>query len=490
MTKYATRTEADLRPSQRALLEEITTVAQGIVELGMGGGKTATALTAHARLAAAGEIDCSIVLAPARVVDNVWPAEPAKWEHLQHLDVVAVVGTPKQRARIMAEKHDVYVVSIDNAKWLVEVLKGRDLGRTQLFIDEISRMKDPRSVRGKALFEVSNRFAGVWGMTGTPRPNGYEDLWMPIRIVSGDRAVWGSWQKERNGMRSTATDFDTWRERHFYKVDHAGHRWEPHAFMQPTLDTVAAHWIVRAPVTDLVKPKLNTGDDFVRWVHATEEQTARYEEMMAKLITAGRERGLAGEVLIDWVVEACSQGVASGKLTQIAQGFVYLKEEDRTAYRFAENPKLDMLAEMDEDLGGDRAVICYGFVEEIAMIEERLKHRTMARIGGGVSTAKAKAIIDAWNRKEIDRLLIHPASAGHGIELQFGGSQMIWYHPTWSSELNDQTIKRLDRPGQTAEVFDWKIAMKETNDEIKLARVWNKTLDEAAFKGRLRSLVG
>lgn len=486
------RPRSSLRPAQVALNEEMTAYPRGIAVLGMGGGKTATALTTHLDLVAAGEIDRTIVLAPARVVDNVWPNEPAKWEHLQGIDVVAVVGTPAKRAKLLNEEHDVYVVSIDNTQWLLDQLVNWPLARTALVIDEISRMKNPRSVRGKELFAQSHRFASVWGLTGTPRPNGYEDLWMPIRVVSGEHRVWGEIETMSNGQRGLTTTFDAWRQFHFYPLDYLQTVWEPHRHFIPKLDAVANEWMVRGSVDDLNLHPLNTGDEFVRWVDPTEEQVARYEQMQEEMITAGRAEGLSGDALVDWVVTAMSQGVASGKLTQIVQGFLYLPGDEaagRKAHKIADNPKLAALADMDESLGHDRAVICYGYREEIDHLCSALSHRTTALIGGGVGPREAKRAIDDWNAGKIDRLLIHPASAGHGIELQFGGHHMIWYHPTWSPELYDQTIKRLHRPGQEFEVFNWQIAMTGTNDEIKLARVLNKRDDETAFKSKLRSLI-
>lgn len=484
------RNETDLRPAQRMLRDELIAYPRGIAVLGMGGGKTCAALTAHVGLTDKKIISRSIVLAPARVVDNVWPHEPAKWAHLQHLDVVAVTGTPAKRVKIMRENHDVYVVSIDNAQWLVKYLKAEwklTLAYTQLFIDEISRFRNPRSKRGRALMKIAHLFAGVWGLTGTPRPNGYEDLFLPIQLVGGEK-VWGTFKALRAGMMVDTTDFNAWRKMHFYALDHEERVWEPHQFAIPGMQRIAEEWMVHGSVSDLGTPRLNTGDDYVVWTTMSDEQADHYETMRRHLITTGRKRGLYGDALINWLVVAMSQGVASGKLTQIVQGLLYLPGGEE-AYRFAVNPKLEALREMDLDLGADSAVICYGYKEEVPMLEELLDHRTLGRLGGGISTAKANHTIAAWNRGEIDRLLVHPASAGHGIELQGGGHTMIWFHPTWSSELDDQMIKRLDRPGQQYEVFEWQLAMRGTNDEIKLARVLNKLEDEAAFKEKLRRLV-
>ncbi len=489
------RSKSDLRPAQLALIDEMVSFPGGIAVLGMGGGKTASALFAQLTRKQTNPAIRAIVFAPARVVENAWPKEVNKWEELSELDVVAVTGTPTKRKKILAEDHDVYVVSIENTQWLVDQIKDgvlpHDLDNVTLYIDEISRYRNPRSKRAQALFKIVHKFEGVWGLTGTPRPNGYEDLWMPIRLVSADRAVWGVLETtDRKGNLRPAYDFDTWRNRHFYPMDKGGFKWKPHAFCEPDLQAVANEWLVTAPVADLDTPPLNTGPDFTKWVDMGPDQHEAYEEMFNELVASGRSQGMSGDDLIDWVVEAVSRGVASGKLTQIVQGFLY-REGDAEAVHFKNNPKLDMLMEMDQDLGDDRAIICYGLREEIALLRKALgKHRTLALIGGGVSNKVANQAIEDWIAGKIDRLLIHPASAGHGVDgLQLGGHHMIWYHPTWSSEQLDQTIKRIDRPGQTHEVFNWTIAMRDTNDEIKLARAANKIEDERQFKEKLRCLI-
>jgi len=468
------RAREDLRRSQQALVAEIADAPSGIAVLGMGGGKTAAWLTAFSEMQKQNIIDRGLVLAPARVVDNVWPNEPSKWEHLRHLDVVAVVGTPARRKKLLQEEHDVYVVSIDNVQWMIDYFRNspvwqRRASRTALAIDEISKFKSPRSKRAQKLRNWADNFDGVWGLTGTPRPNSIEDLFNPIKIVGGLDA-WG------------IRDFDLWRREHFKSLDYQGYKWEPHDFALPGLNRIAQEWLVHVETDIVGLPTLNTGDDFVKRVLLTEAQRKAYDTMLEELIAWAR-RQEDGEAAL---VQAMSQGAASMKLTQITQGFMY--GEGKEVFPFDENPKLDELSEMSSSLGGDRAVIVYGFREEINQLEKLFSDRRVGLLGGGVSTKKANETIDAWNRGEIDRLLLHPASAGHGIELQFGGHHMIHYHPTWSSEMYDQVIKRLHRPGQTHDVFSWWIGAEDTVDDIKYARVESKLADEEAFRQTLRRL--
>tara|TARA_R110000824_G_scaffold93709_2_gene226563 strand:+ start:966 stop:2390 length:1425 start_codon:yes stop_codon:yes gene_type:complete len=463
------RSRGDLRPAQLALIDEIKSFPSGIAVLGMGGGKTAAYMTALRDMIADGLVEVGIMLAPARVVDNVWPKEPAKWSHLQGMRVVAVTGTPARRAGLMMSDADMFVVSIDNVKWLVDYLVANKwhLSRIALGIDEMSKFKSPTSKRGRELMKISHKFNGVWGLTGTPRPNGVEDLFLPIKIVGGKMA-WG------------VSSFTDWRKQNFFPLDFQGYKWQAHAFCVPRLERIAQEWMVYGPVDDLVKPRLNTGADFVRYVDLTDEQVAHTSDLVAQMMTTvGRGRA-------EQIIEAMSQGAVSGKLAQIVQGFAY--GEGGEAIPLRGNPKLDALKEIDEELGGDTAIITYGFRAEIPQLREALKHRRVGLLGGGVGTSEANATIDAWNAGEIDRLLLHPASAGHGVELQFGGHHMIHYHPTWSSELYDQVVKRMDRPGQTREMYNWWISARSSIDDLKFARVEEKMQSEEAFRQILRRM--
>ena len=470
-SKNSKRSRSDLRPAQLALIEEIKGAPSGIAVLGMGGGKTASYLTALLDMQAEGIVTRGIMLAPARVVDNVWPNEPAKWSHLQHMDVVPVTGAPSRRKKIMdSSDADMLVVSIDNVKWLVDYLKKAkwDLSQIALGIDEMSKFKQPTSKRGRELMKIAHLFDGVWGLTGTPRPNGVEDLFLPIKIVGGKMA-WG------------VSSFSEWRELNFRKLDYHGYKWAPHTFTLPSLERIAKEWMVYGPVDDLVKPKLNTGLDFVRYVDASPEQALHLAELNKDLMTNLPD---GGDVMA--LIEAMGRAAVTGKMTQIVQGFAY--DETGRGIPLKNNPKLDMMAEMDSELGGDSAIVSYGYRAEIPQLEALFKHRRVGLLGGGISTAKANATIDAWNNGEIDRLLLHPASAGHGIELQFGGHHIVHYHPQWSAELYDQVIKRIDRPAQTHEVFNWWISMRGTVDDLKYARVEEKLQNEESFRQILRRM--
>jgi superfamily II DNA or RNA helicase len=211
-------TREHLRPGQRRIIEALKNAAGVQVVLGMGGGKTAAALTAIADLLAEGSIRGALVLAPKRVAETVWPAEPGKWEHLRDvIHLVGVFGPPAKRQAALEQPGNVYVVGLENVIWLLDEL--RDLQRRcperyevltdLLVIDELSKLKDPRGVMSKALRKATKTmFRSVWGLTGTPRPNDWQDVWAPLQIISGGEAFTGG--------------FDDWLWTHFLpKVDYA-----------------------------------------------------------------------------------------------------------------------------------------------------------------------------------------------------------------------------------------------------------------------------
>lgn len=476
------RDRSDLRPGQLQMIELFKDYLAGIAVLGCGGGKTVSSMTAILDLMGDDEIDFAIVLAPPLVVSTAWPAEPYRWRHLHGLNLVTLTGTPMQRGKKLttAEGKAIFTCSIDNLVWLLDRLAEMNwpYDRTMLVIDEITKLKSPNSKRRKRLQVDVERFNGVWGLTGTPRPNGYEDLFGPIKLVGG-QGVWG------------VRDFDTWRETYFVKQDYHGFVYQPNEMLVDRLDKVARKWMFVLPDGDLDTPEVLEGEAFDRWVELSDEQRAAYEDMVEEMMVDleaehGDLSNLSAGAFEELVVEAMSKGVASGKLTQIVQGFMYAGEgDDRRAFHFRANPKMDTLRELLDDIGGDNVAIAYHYQEELDDLRRVLGKNTPA-LGSETTSKQAADIVDRWARGEIDRLLVHPASMGHGVDgLQFGGHHLIWYHPSWSAEMMHQTIKRFQRPGQKHPVRNWRILARETNDEIKDARVHNKLIEAAHFLSKL-----
>ncbi len=478
MTSSATtiRSRADLRPAQVALIEELKSSLEIGAVLGMGGGKTVSSLTAFWELLVEGEADTMIVFAPPRVVP-VWPNETRKWHHLRTLGVLPMgEGSHNRLLVLRARAAHVFVLSHDLIPWFVGVwpeLRGK-LGRTILCIDEISRLRNPRSKRARKLLEIIGDFDAVWGLTGTPKPDGYEDLYMTLKVLTGGR-VWGS------------EDFDTWRKMRFYPKDHNGFEWGIHTFAQVALDQTADAYLMRVPDDHSSGiPELNEGPDFDIWVDPTDRQQEAHKAMLTKLIVQiTTEAEAEGRELTDEdYVVALSRGVASGKLEQIAQGFLY--DDQREVAEQFNNVKAVVLRDALEE-AGEHCLITYRFRQDLEQINFMLG-RELPYLGGGVSQKQGQKNIDDWNAGKLKYLALHPLSAGHGIELQFGGRRMFNYNPMWSGEEYAQIIKRLHRPGQEKPVYIHNIGVRNLIDGLKLARCRGRVQDQIDFVNKLRSM--
>lgn len=467
------RSRDQLRPVQLRLIGEMKTSEGVVIVLGMGGGKTVSALTAIVDLMAAGTIRAAIVVAPKRVALSTWPREIRIWEHLAHLDFGILGGDRAKRAATLRERHDVYVCGIDNLPWLLDELKGLPdhPGLDQLVIDELSRLKNPRGTRSKALNKASARFGAIWGLTGTPRPGGWEDLWMPLQIISKTRA-WGM-------------SFDPWRMRYFEALDHHGRKWAVRPEAIPKLTAVINDWCVTIPPEDTVDVPFVSGPDhdiIVPMSYAARADAERMERDL--MIELGRDGTLSDiDPGDDDALVALSQAVASGKLSQIMQGYIY---RDGEAVQHYDAAKSDALVEFIADLDGEPLIICYWYQEDLELLREL--YPGMPHLGAGVNDKRADQIIEDWNAGRLPLLALHPASAGHGLNLQFGGARMLWYAMTWSPELYAQTVKRLARPGQTKPVFVHRMLADHPYEQLRLRRVEEKIDAEKEFISDLRRI--
>ena len=467
------RTRSQLRPVQNRLIDEMKTSEGVLIVLGMGGGKTACALTAIVDLLDAGMIRAAIVVAPKRVALSTWPREIDVWEHLHGLSIGIMGGNEAKRASVLRERHDVYVCGIDNLPWLIDELKSLPdhPALDQLVIDEMSRFKNPRGARAKALNKFASRFGAIWGLTGTPRPGGWEDLWMPLQIISKGRA-WGM-------------SFDPWRMRYFEPLDFHGRKWRVREASLPYLRSVIDDWAVTIPSSETVDVPFVSGPDYDIIVPlsraAREDADSMERELMIQL---GREGTLSDiDPGDDAAIVALSQAVASGKLSQIMQGYVYSEGE---AVQHYDAGKTDALVDFVAALDGEPLILCYWYQEDLATLQELWPD--MPHLGAGVSDKRSDQIIEDWNAGRLPLLALHPASAGHGLNLQFGGARMLWYAMPWSPELYAQTVKRLARPGQTKPVFVHRLLADHPYEQLRLRRVEEKIDAEKEFVTSLKEI--
>lgn len=475
------KSAAVLRETQRTIIDNLLDKQQQMIVAGMGAGKTVSILTAFAQLQEEGEVRKGIILAPPRVVDLIWPRECAKWEHLQHLKVVPVRGTPAQRLKQLEQDADLYAVSLNSLKWLADIAKkwARDDPRFDLLaIDEISKLKDPRSKMSKYAFDKKlwPAFQNIWGATGTIKPNGYEDLWQPYRIVSNG-AIWGG------------QAFDEWRRERFMPLDQTGYNWRIHTFTKTEVDRKVAAFTT-AVQADLGLPEMNVGTDWDLQCPLGGDQEKAYDAMLEELLVqVGYDDHLEPEM-----VAALSAAIQSGKLSQIVQGFLMdkrLDEDDgsvtsRVVKTFDTNVKLDVIKEHVDILRDERdpPIICYHFKHDLELLKKTFPD--FGHLGSGVTPRGAVKTMDAWNEGRLPGVLAHPASVGHGVEMQHGGRTMLWFTPTWSSEMWDQMIKRIHRPGQTRPCIVRRLVSPRTTDVIKVNRVEHKVDELRAFEDFLK----
>jgi hypothetical protein len=435
----------------------------GLVIAPLGAGKGAAALTALAELIRDGQRRHALVIAPKLVAETVWPQEIASWPHLQHLRVAVLDGSPERRRQLLAaaSAREVTVIGIDLVPWLVGELAAFADGHPlfdMLVIDETSRLKDPSGKRARSLLKVAGRFRTRWGLTGTPRPNSSQDLFMPAAIIT-DGALWGR-------------AFVPWQKRHFRPRDPFGREW---AALPGAEEQIAADFgTVAMTVADEDMPDLPPLNVVVTPLKLPDAVMATYRGMARELFATIEGRS----------IEAASPLIATGKLAQLANGFLYDAGADDPV--FVHSLKIDWLRELVESLDGEPLLIVYEFIEDLRTI--RRAFGAVPALGGPTSAELAKRLVEAWNAGALPLLALHPASAGHGLNLQHGGSRMAWLSPSWSAELTEQAIARLYRPGQTQHVTIHVCVAASTVDEMKRDRVINKMSAQEAFRRHLEQI--
>jgi SNF2 family DNA or RNA helicase len=452
----------DLYESQQRGVDHLYEANQTQFVAPMGFGKTCVCLTAIGELITDKVIDCALVIAPKRVAQIVWPQEKEKWTHLKHLNVQVVDGGAADRLEKLAnDDADVFVIGIDHIPWLCDYLKTLPDGHRifdLLVIDELSRLKNPRGVWSKKMRNVTHRFKIRWGMTGTPRPNGLMDQYAPLAVLTANKAWGGSL-------------FDRWRDNNFEALDYQRFRWVVRPEKVSALEQIIASYTVTVDMSDMPDlPPIVVRDHFI---HLPDDVQEMYKAMEETLVT-----------MIDTKpIVAANMGVATIKLAQTVQGFMYDEKRDT---HWMHDKKFEMLEELVDDLDGDPVLVVYEFQEDL----ERMKQQwpDLRWLGHGVTDAQGRKNEKDWNDGKIPIFAIHPAAAGHGLNLQQGGNQMIWYGMTWSAELYDQTIARIHRQGQKDHCFIHRILAHDTIDEAKVYRVEHKISAQEAFKRYLRKV--
>ena len=397
---------------QQYAIDFIKSHKTSAVLLDMGLGKTVITLTAlNDLLFDCFEISRVLVIAPLRVARNTWPQEIGKWEHLKHLRYSVAVGTEKERWEALRKSASLYIINRENVPWLVEKT---DFTYDAIVIDELSSFKNWSSKRFKALMKVRPLAKRVIGLTGTPSGNGLMDLFAEFKVLD---------MGQRLGRFITK-----YRQDYFVPDKRNGQvvfSYVPLPGAEERIYEKIADITISMKAADHLKmPELIESEYSVRMDEAEKKM---YDSMCEQLVLQ-----MKGDE-----VTAANAGVLSGKLSQMANGAVYT---DDGATLHIHDRKLDALEDIIESMNGKPLLVAYWFRHDAERIEKRVP---CVRLDTDDAIAR-------WNRGEIHVALIHPASAGHGLNLQSGGSTLVWFGITWSLELYQQTVARLYRQGQNS----------------------------------------
>lgn len=405
--------------------------------LDMGLGKTVTTLTAIKELLDNCIIGNALVIAPKKVTQVTWSDEIKNWAHLQGVTISVIDGNVKQRREAMRRKADIYAVSRDNIVWLVTEMGGVKLPYDMVVIDELSSFKNHQSKRFRALRKVRKFIPRVVGLTGTPSPNGLIDLYAQMYLID---------EGERLGKTITG-----YRDRFFRPDKRNGDIVYTYALKKPADETEKA-------ISDLISDITisMTAEDYLKmpdkimlydYVDMSDRCLKDYEnfvmEQVLELINS------------DEPITAASAAALSNKLQQYANGAIY--DADRNVREIHEE-KLEKLKELVEAANGSPVLVAYQYQHDLHRIMKALKEYNPVKL------EKPEQIAD-WNAGKIEVLVTHPASAGHGLNLQKGGNILVWFGNTWSLELYMQFNARLYRQGQSKPVYIHHIVTRGTIDE-------------------------
>ena len=423
--------------------------------LDMGLGKTITTLTAINNLMFdMFEVRKVLIIGPLRVARDTWPAEIEKWEHLKHLRYSVAVGNAEERIAALNTDADIYIINRENVDWLVSNTK---FDYDMIVIDELSSFKNHQSKRFKALMKVRPKVKRIVGLTGTPASNGLMDLFAEFKLLDmGERLgrFIGQYRNE------------------YFKPDKQNgyivYSYKPLPDAEERIYEKISDITVSMKAVDHLKmPELISNEYTVKM---SESEKEKYKELKDELILEVQ----------DTEITAANAAALSNKLCQMSNGAIY---DDENNIIPIHNRKLDALEDIIESANGKPVLVAYWFKHDRTRIAERLN-----KLGIVYQEIKSSESIKNWNSGKLQVALIHPASAGHGLNLQSGGNFLVWFGLTWSLELYQQTNARLWRQGQQSEtVIIQHIVTKGTVDERILKALKEKDETQTALMTAVRA---
>lgn len=378
--------------------------------IGLGLGKTVITLTALEELVNGMEIGKALVIAPLRVCNSVWRQESEKWSHTRGLKISVCTGSANERRKALMRRADIYVINRENVVWLVK-LYAKKWPFDCLVIDESSSFKSSTAKRWRALRKVRPFINRTIELTGTPSPNGLTDLWPQIYLLD---------LGQRLGRTKTAY------LNRFFRSDYMGYKWEPRPGADKQIQDLVSDLVLSLRTEDYIDlPPVMPSVVSVQTDKAVMDQYLALEKnfMLA---------------LEDSDIEALSAAALVNKLLQFSNGAVY--DETGVSFSVVHDAKIDALKDLIEDNAGEPLLVAYNYKSDLARIRQAIPTAELMD--------KQQSTIDRWNRGEIPVLLVHPASAGHGLNLQAGGCAVVWFGLNWSLELYEQLNGRLHRQGQ------------------------------------------
>lgn len=439
---------------QQYATEYIETHPIAAVLLDMGLGKTVITLTAIADLLFDSfDAHRVLVIAPLRVARDTWPAEIEKWEHLSLLTFAVAVGTPKERMAALLSGADITIINRENVPWLIES-SGIPFDYDMVVVDELSSFKNYQAQRFKKLMKVRPTVKRILGLTGTPSSNGLMDLFAEFKLLD---------------MGARLGRFITQYRNTYFKPDKRNgeiiYSYKPLPFAEDAIYRKISDITISMKSTDhLQMPELITTKYEVQ---LSDTERERYEQLKSEFVLR----------LKDDEVTAANAAALTGKLSQLANGAIYSDTRDVIEFH---DRKLDALEDIIEAANGKPVLVAYWFKHDLVRIKKRFDVREIK---------SSRDIVD-WNAGNIPVAVIHPASAGHGLNLQSGGSHLVWFGLTWSLELYQQTNARLWRQGQTSQtVVIQHIITKGTIDERILKALSEKDSTQAALINAVKAVI-
>lgn len=445
-------TRADLHDYQKYGVEYIINNPITALLLECGLGKTITTLTAIEELMYDRfEIHKVLIIAPLRVAMTTWTDEVKKWEHLKDLTLSRVLGTAAEREKALKADADIYIINRENVEWLVT---NHTFDFDMVVIDELSSFKSHTSKRFRALRKVRPKVKRIVGLTGTPAPNSLMDLWGQINILD---------MGERLGR------FITHYRNEYFRPDKRNgaivYSYKPLLESEERIYNKISDICISMKAVDYLK--MPERIDNIVEVSMNEKEMAQYEKLKTQMLLP----------FADGDIDAVNAASLSNKLLQMANGAVY---DEFGTVKEIHTRKLDALEDLIEAMNGKPVLVFYNFKHD--------KDRIMKRFS--VREISTEADIRDWNDGKIQIAIAHPASTGHGLNLQSGGNTIVWFGLTWSLELYQQANARLYRQGQKDTVVVHHIVTKGTIDENVMTALKTKDIGQAALMDAVKAQIG